>query len=296
MSVVTSLTATPNRMKIVWEYVSNIGPAGLKREELLSVLAPPALRHDRSQEEEASGTTIADEVIAELLNLQFLEGIGEVILKVASDSPKGDEAEFLSALEDRLLHSVNAAIYRQGSFPQALSWFLMQSPEKPLQWDRNYREQVLADCGHSTGPLELTNVARWQQFVYWARYLGFAWRLQVADGANVVIPDPTIAIVRHVPAVLAGKTRCSLWNFMSEIAKVLPVLEGGDARSDVESKLPAEKRRPREHLSRSTSFALERLEQSGRVRLERLADADALNLDLGSGLRAVSHITSIAGD
>ena len=78
---------------------------------------------------------------------------------------------------------------------------------------------------------------------------------------------------------------------MTEVAELAPVLEGGVARNEVESLLPTDKRRPDGHLSRSTSFALERLERRGQVVMERLADASAINLDLHSRVRAISHIT-----
>ena len=83
---------------------------------------------------------------------------------------------------------------------------------------------------------------------------------------------------------------------MVEVAGLLPVLEWGTARTEVETRLPVQKQRPEGTLSRSTSFALERLERRGRVVLERPADADAINLDLASGLRPISHVTWRSGE
>ena len=295
MSVITSLAATPNRIKIVWAYVGNMEPSGVSSEDLLTVLAPPALRQGQAQEEEtSSGTTMGDSVIIEMRNLELLERAENGNLTAMSGSPGFDERELRACMECRLLHPVNAGKYRQRSFPLALAWLLIQSPYDPLEWGQNYREQVISDCGQSTESFELTNLARWQQFVYWARYLGFAWRLQA--GANAVIPDPTAAIARHLPATSAAHGLSSISGVMSEIADLLPVLEGGTARGEVEPRLPTHRQRPEGHLSQSTSFALERLERRGQVRLERLADADPVNLDLRSGLRPISHITWLSGD
>ena len=161
----------------------------------------------------------------------------------------------------------------------------------PLVWRENYSRRVQDDCGADSRSFELTNSAGCSQFVYWARYLGFAWRLQSGRRREVVIADPTSAISRSLPKVIKNNVDTPIWVVMAEISKLLPVLEGGAARVDVESRLIADKRRPDGHLSWSTSLALERLERGGQVVLRRQADADAVNLQLASGLRAVSHIS-----
>ena len=78
--------------------------------------------------------------------------------------------------------------------------------------------------------------------------------------------------------------------FLSRLAVDLPVLEEGTARKFVESRIAPDRRRPDGHISRSTSFALRRLERSGQIKMQRMADAQAMNLELGSELRPVSHV------
>ena len=41
MSVIASLPATPNRVKMIWAYVSSLGSKGTSIDELRSLLAPP---------------------------------------------------------------------------------------------------------------------------------------------------------------------------------------------------------------------------------------------------------------
>ena len=292
MSVITSLTATPNRMKIVWDYLGNRGPHGVRAEELQRLIGPSSLHSGRAQDEDSgSGTTIGDGVIGEMRNLGLITRVEDGTIRIAS----GDQTEhgnvFLRLLERRLLDPVEAKQYGQGAFPSAMAWFLAQDPVNPLEWGQNHSRTVLDDCGEDTGSFELTNLARCQQFVYWARYLGFAWRLQIERTKEVVIPDPAPAILRNLRKVIIVNQRRPIMEVMSEISDVLPVLEGGVARDDLESHLTSEKQRPDKHLSRSTSFALERLERDGQISLQRLADAEAVNLQLVSGLRAMSHIT-----
>ena len=161
-------------MKIVWKFVGNLGPGGVKGEELQTLLGPRALQVGQAQEEGiSSGTAIGDQVVTEMRNLGLVERAHNGNITISSSAPKGGETEFLASLENRLLEPVEAERYGQKSFPLALAWLLTQDPTNPLVWGQNYSGQVQGDCGADTGSFELTNVARCQQFVYWARYLGF---------------------------------------------------------------------------------------------------------------------------
>jgi len=290
MSVVTSLTAVPNRMVIVWKYLMVTEKTGINESELARLLRPTSLQRRQGDSDEDRSATMVNEVLSEMQALGIVKRDkgGKITLKsIISD---GDNGKFLEYVEKRLLDPEIADKHGQGRFPGALVWFLVQDPTYPLKWSQNYIEQIEADCGANTSAFDLTDVARFQQFAYWARYLGFAWRLELPD-INVVFPDPTAAIVRHLPLVVAGQSQRPIQDVMNELANRLPVLEGGSARLAVESNLSPEKRRPEGQLSRSTSIALERLEVSGRLYMERIADAPAINLDTISGLRPVSHLT-----
>ena len=290
MSIITSLTATPNRMWIIRTYLGQLGPSGVDVEELRRLLSPRSLRSRQTDEDpDSTGTSIGDQVIAEMRNLGLAERTPDGTLTVAASHPIEDEDGMLGYLEARLLEPASAEQSGQRSFPMALSWFLSQDPRSPLMWRSNYVAQVQADCGADTGSFELTNGARFQQFVYWARYLGFAWRMQIRN-SNVVIPDPTAAIARHLPSVIGARGPRPLEEAMGDLAEILPVLEGGTARAQLEAMLTTHKRLGVGYLSPSTSFALQRLEQLGQVSLQRMADATAISLDLASGLRPVSHI------
>ena len=292
MSIITSLPATPNRIRIVIAFLRRLGDRGIGGEELQTLLAPPALQNDRSTEDATDpGTTIPGAVLREMRNLQLLDESGDTV-SLATGSPGADEAKLLQDLEERLLDPSCAELYRQSAFPRALAWFLCQPPEQPMKWDLNYRDRVAADCGEGTSSFELTNTARWQQFVYWARFLGFVLLMQAENnGVNVVIPDPTAALARHLPATMAVQGPCHLSSVLSELAVRLPVMEGGIVRNEVEALLPPEKRRPEGSLSRSTSLGLERLELQGSVKLDSVADAHVVNLDGAGEPRGVSHIT-----
>lgn len=290
MSIITSVTAVPNRMVIVWRYLVVAGRSGIEEAELARLLRPLSLQRRQVDSGEDRSSTMITEVLSEMRALRLIkrDKNGKVTLTTAA--PDGDDGTFLEFVEQCLLHPERAEHHGQGRVPGALAWLLMQDPTQPLTWGHNYQADIEADCGPDTNSFDLTDVARFQQFVYWARYLGLAWRLEL-QGVNVVFPDPTAAITRHIPSVTRGQGRIPIQNVINELAQLLPVLEGGTARLAVESYLPPDKRRPDGQLSRSTSMAFERLEFLGRLVLERVADAPAINLDNISGLRAVSHLT-----
>ena len=291
MSVITTFPATPNRMRIVWSYVGRARQGSIQVEELQRLLGPKALQARQSEDEGASsGKTIGDDVVTEMCNLGLLEHRDDGSVAIGPNAPNGDDAAFLAYLENRLLEPEEADRHGQKSFPLALAWFLIQDPATPLQWGQNYSKRVEDDCGVEIGSFELSNHSRFEQFVYWARYLGFAWRLESRE-ANVVFPDPTNAIVRHMPKVMGGNGRHPIQEVLPEIARLLPVLEGGTARAEVEALLPPNRQLPDGHISRSTSFALERLDRQEMIRMDRVDDAPALNLDRSGAPRAVSHIT-----
>ena len=300
MSVITSWSATPNRLKIALRFVSTYGPAGAPNEVLQQTLLPGALARTQADDEETQGgSAIGNEVLTELRNLGMLERADDGSLSVSSSLTDLSDEAFLEHLQAKLLNPVEASKHSQEAFPKALSWFLCQDPATPLSWGYNYRELVDEDCGPENGGFELRNESGCEQFVYWARFLGFAWRLNVG-GRNSVIPDPTKSIARTMRNW--GDSESSDWQPIGEIlgklSVDLPVLEGGSARTEIESKFAPVKRRPEEHISRSTSFSLRRLERSGRIEMNRLADATAMNLDFGSELRPVSHVkwTGLFGD
>ena len=237
MSVITSWGATPNRMKIALRFVSRSGPNGVADDVLQQTLLPGELARNQSGDDDPEGgSAIGSEVVSELRNLRMLISSDEGTLVVPPSLKDMSDDRFVEYLQEKLLTPAEAAKHGQGAFPSALAWFLCQDPAIPLSWGYNYRELVDQDCGPENSSFELRNGASCNQFVYWARFLGFAWRLHI-DDRNEVIPDPTKAIARS----FGGWEEMTDWQpideVLSRLAVDLPVLEGGTARTEIESKL-----------------------------------------------------------
>ena len=289
MSVITSITATPNRLRIALKFVASCGPEGVVTDVLQQTLLPGALAKSQTDDETQGGSSIGSEVVNELRNLGLLTLSDGDSLKLSPEATDLSESRFVEPLREWLCSPGEAAKRGQRNFPRALAWFLCQDPASPLSWEDNYSGLVNEDCGHEEVPFDLTNRARCNQFVYWARFLGFAWRLSL-DGRNTVIPDPTSAIAESLSSWKEITDWQPIEHVLHKLAVDLPVLEGGVARDDLESKLVMAKQRPEGHVSRSTSFALRRLERNRQVQLDRIADAKAMNLAFGAELRAISHL------
>ena len=289
MSVITSWGATPNRMKIALKLVSGSGQEGMTSEAMQQMLLPAALASSQSDDEPQGGSAIGDEVISELRNLGLLIQAGNGFFRVSPDAIDVSEDGFVRVLQDRLVNPAEADNLGQWAFPRALAWFLCQDPASPLPWGQNHRSLVESDCGTESEAFELRNGAGCNQFVYWARFLGFAWRLNI-ERRNVVIPDPSTAVARSMGRWEELRDWQPIGDVLSRLSDELPVLEGGSARTEIEANLPPDKCRDDEFISRSTSFALRRLERSGEIQMGRPADALAFNLDFGEEPRAVSHV------
>ena len=286
MSVVTSVTATPNRLYAVWELLDR-SPRGMVQAEIAGWVTPSSLARARGDGDEEARGAILDGVLQELVNLQVCErGEGGRLALTAQARQMTAEQKY-RFVEERIVHPQHAESSRQGQVGRALAWLLTRDPRTPLPWQGGLRSEVEGDCGLA---LDLTDAARSQQFVYWARHLGFAWRLRVArDSSGVVVIDPTKAVRRHLPQAIDPLKQVPIEEALRSLAERLPVIDGGVLRGDIEARL-SQTRSPR-NISRSSSLAFLSLEQSQEIRIDNLSDAPSMELDDGTTVRPVSHVT-----
>ena len=204
-----------------------------------------------------------------------------------------DGEELRTVLERAIVSSSNG----EGSVPTdpalAFAWFLTTDPYRPLDPGKNWINLVGADCPEEAeSAFGLTNPTRSGQFEHWATYLGFAWRL-----SGTLVPDPTAALERHLRLVLPAGESIHIGEALGMLARSSPVFEEGDARNVVESSLVPEREREPSRLSRSTSFALLRLESRGVLELPLPpSDASVMALDTPRGGRNISQIVMSEAD
>jgi hypothetical protein len=295
MSVITEPAAVPNRLEVLVKYLRTRRD-GEARTRLTAVLSPAALQQGGIDEdtEDSRSNALADGVLRAGQRLGITIVDGEVVH--LAPHLQGADDEYPEALHRHLESTLLSATAPddQRDVARTLAWFLIQDPAEPMQVGNvklRVEEQVV-DSEH-TQFNNLSNSTRFEQFTYWARYLGCAWRFK--GKAEVVVPDPTGLLVRYLPRLLKRNERISIQDLLGRWRTPLPILEGGEIRDSIEEALRGPYRRPAEHLSRATSFALQRLRDQGRLRLERLADAPPLLLSSWPDQQPVSHVTWLGG-
>jgi hypothetical protein len=297
MSVIKNLVAVPNRIEAIYRRLLQVGERGEARETLLAYLNPPALQQKRAtgdEENETSSpkTTIGEEVLREAFLLGIVEEHTQQDanrLKLAEPLRRGD-ITLRDYLEEVLLVPERASMSGQASFPTVMSWFLMQDCSQPLDFSRMPAQDIRELFGGER--FELTNNANTQDFYYWARYLGFAWWIEIKDKKGVY-PDPTNFLERQLRVLLADRGEVRLQDVMSSLARRYPIFEGGAIREEVEELISPQHRRLSHELSTSTSLALRRLERKNIIRLMNVADAPKMTLLTWPQSSQASHISYV---
>jgi len=284
MSVLSIFEATPNRVRSLARLALHLAPTN--REALRENLMPG--KDDDAQ----FGQLMRETVRLGLLD----ERKGEVTLGAGiKEADIGDDRRFLNCVEAALLSDV-AESGENRTFRYALSWLLAQPSGQPIPWNS---DQHLLMSEQMDGPegYDVTNEGRFAMLCYWARFLGFATRLE-CHGGNTVIPDPSEAITRHLSDVLSDTSRIAVARFLERVALICPVLEGGPIRREVEERF--REKRPAKQLSVATSLALWRLEERRLIKLDHVSDAETWMMPtsivaVGAGSnRLVSHIERVA--
>jgi len=154
-------------------------------------------------------------------------------------------------------------------FTRGISWLLSQDVYSFNT--KNYKEVEHAEISQVTDHTKrvLQNDTRWSGLSQWAIYLGFAW-----DGNPLVI-DPSVAIRESLPSVFSVAQKLKASSFFKSLAECLPVVDFGEYRKNLESVLDLQKWRkpPNMMLSTSLSRGLKRLELSGDIKFDYLADS-----------------------
>lgn len=292
MKAVTLVGATPNRVRILFDLLAHKGEGGEAREVAAALLGPSRL----ARAEDAGEDNAFQDCLAASDEMGLLERDGD-LLRVRPPEAGGNDATFLARAERALLPFGVSVADPEGAYAGAVAWMLCQDPRRGLPWNGTPSALSLkmSQLGEAAPAFLMTADLRFQQAVYWARFLGLVTRMNW-NGRDVVVPDPTAAIARHLDAALAPGTEKTLTAFVADLARSCPVLEGAGARQEVEAMLrpPAMKREERQ-LSGSTVLALSRLKARGLLSFRHLADGQTWRAEgLGEGGR-ITHVSRSEG-
>lgn len=292
MSIVTNFQAVPSRLLSVYAAVAET-ENGVLRENLESWATPPSLSTRGGGDEDGVSTALFTNSLSEARRLGLVEEDGDRL--IVPDSARGKagrnadlQAHFLSYLRETLFDPERAASAGQAGVLIALAWFLTKSPLQPVGFSDAPQNQLRTDLGQFAERAELGSTSSFQNLLYWARFLGFATVVGDA-GSRRAFPDPSRAISAVLDRVLPDNSWVDIDVFLTRLAAIYPVLEGGSVREEVEASStapPANDGR----LSVASSLALQRLADRGSISLDVVADAKARILDFGGSTKRVSRV------
>jgi len=166
-----------------------------------------------------------------------------------------------------------------GDFTRAIAWLLAQNAWKldSRTWEV-IESQITQQC--PPGLTILQNNTRWNGLKAWSCFMGFAWTAKLPNG-EILVPDPTEAVRDTLPQIFGGAKTLEARFMVDVLAQVIPVLDGGIYRQNLETELMrtqgpnAWRPPPNGQLSTSLSRALLRLQEEKYIKGEKSADKDA---------------------
>jgi hypothetical protein len=276
MSVVTSLTATPSRIRAVLGTLAALGGTA-SRSEIDLLISPRSLRTAARQMDEDE-SAVTEETVGECVSLGLIRlSDADVVLTELGEAAVQD---LRTALFPILTSEDRARACGQTEVPPLLCWLMMQDPYVPVPWGMTPVKEVGAAIGidGTTDRLIPRNPQAFQQFHYWARYLGFAEWLVLGGpkSTTAVLPLPIRALRYTVRQLGDGTSLMPARDFVDRIARACPVFDGGDTRENVERSAAQRTYQLGQVVSEGLGLAIKALSASGELRLESAADADRL--------------------
>lgn len=297
MSIVTTAQAVPSRLFAIYASLF-LSDSGEIKDRIEAWATPPSLSGRGADDDGESTTTLFSNTLQEARRIGLVEDVDDK-LRLTADArgvKNGHDSEvyFLDFMRRTLFDPARAVETQQAGFMIALAWFLSSNPLRPMNFSEAPQVGMRAQIGDHASKTELTSLNRYQNFLYWARYLGFATIVggRDADDQNArrVIPDPVRAIECALPAIFAESNELPIEQFLTRLSGVFPVFETGSVREAYEAMRLVPVPDLGQRLSVTTSVALQRLADRQRITLTSVADAPARILDFGSREGRASHV------
>jgi hypothetical protein len=276
LSIISVLEAVPNRVNMLARVIASEGP--MTRSELQNRIVPNAEKSD--QFNNLVRETSKLQIIVEDKNISLGPEVDKKLLQ--------DKTKFLEFCHEALVSAPLPSTDDNYTFSRALSWLLTRPVAMNTKWGAEF-SSLMRDDLEGSDIYDVTNSSRSQMLGYWSHFLGYAewlnWR-----GDKYLIPDPTRVITMYLPEIFKDKNKITANQFAKELGNLSVVLETGSVRSEVEGRLKTQ--RSDQALSTSTSLALLRLEERGKIKIEQQSDAETwLLADIAKNSRRFTHIS-----
>jgi hypothetical protein len=292
MSIITTFPAVPSRLFSLYAALAD-SEDGELRQQLEAWATPPSLATRGGGDEDEGASTLFTSALQEARKLGIVEESDDrlkltVEARGARKNSAERETEFRTYLSEVLFDRTRAEKAEQSAFMLAVTWLLSKNPLQSLNFSEAPQEMLNADLGIEWDKTQLTNRSCYHNFLYWARYLGFATFVGFGSGRRV-FPDPAPAIAERLPRIFGDNQLLEIESFLSALSDIFPVFEGGAVRAELDAMRPRTAMNE-DRLSIATSLALQRLADRGALTLESVADARGRILDFGIETVRVSRI------
>ena len=255
----------------------------LPRQELLDLIAPPTLFADQDEDKKQD---MVKKTLNRWVQLGLFQKSANDEISLVGDKKSKPTIDSLPSLSRSLaLKPENNSDFLEeepqgaGDFTRAIAWLLAQNAWKldSRNWEV-IESQITQQC--PPGLTILQNDTRWNGLKAWSCFMGFAWTAKLPNG-EILVPDPTEAVRDALPQIFGGAKTLEARFMVDALAQVIPVLDGGTYRQNVETELMrtqgpnAWRPPPNGQLSTSLSRALLRLQEEKCLKGELKADAEA---------------------
>lgn len=271
----------PNVARTIYRALLQADGNAMARDDLAKLLAPTSLTKGDGTGV-GPGSKALDDTLNACVTIRLLERDADAISlhrglpDSARDRRRRDEGLRELVRELIFAEDINAGLWTstEGArdLTRALAWFLAQNPlNAPGPWNEPDGVDTAQDRQLAGDEKVFSNDTRWGAFVRWATFLGFGWQMP-RENKDVLIPDPTAAM-RSVVAQVVPKERQEIGSVLEALASVMPVIDGGKFRREVEGRMKPGSYQADDQLSPSLAHALLRLRDLQILVLENLPDA-----------------------
>jgi hypothetical protein len=270
MKIYRTVESVPSRLEGILHVLQSAGGNGYSKETLLQLMQPPPLRSSDDADTLATNSLAAlFELSGESAGLlgERVDERGQQRIVLADSLRSVRDDQFSTAVRRALREAAIRGTVNghPNQFAELLAW-LSWLPAHDMPQGHAALKMRLKASGLDLEEYGLNNDARWDNVVYWARYVGLAWQWK-NEACRGVVVDATEFVREHLPTLLAGGT-VAFVEFRARLSALCPALDGGEVHSRISERLAAVSLLSGDYAARVTpalSAALRGLRESGRI-------------------------------
>ena len=157
-------------------------------------------------------------------------------------------------------------------------------PAEPLTFRGEISNKLQKSLGDNVDLTDLKGGGeKYDNLLYWAVYLGFGdfYGKNDKENTRLFMINPTTVVRTKLNNIFSDKDRLTIMDFLASSGKIIPVLDTGETRAQIERSMTESYRCKENHISKSFSFAIKQLEFEQLITLEMISDAESMTLDFG---------------